>query len=527
MRLLLPAVLMAAAAMLPAAWAQTATGDDVAILYTESGRLVIEFFPADAPQHVQNFLDLSKIGFYDGTVFHRVIEGFMIQGGDPLTRDGETTIQRWGTGGPDWTVDAEFNDIEHDRGIVSMARSSDPDSAGSQFFIVHEDSNFLDGAYTVFGRLATADSFETLDAIAGMDTPQSLQAGSSTVPVDWRSATIERVEVVSRADIPEIAQGQDPERMERVPEGTINDSTYSNPDLGISFAVPEGWSPQDTSGAGPSDPNLVIVGPTGAESLPVTIYLVTEAADGATLDEFSEGKKAILQQLVDAGQLEILSEEVRTVGGTTAYARTMINYFTGDTGFVVPVVFKDTDFMNAGTIYSITYAADERTFDQYVDRYDHLLDTVSFDAPGSVPGDAPAEAPGSGAQDDGGGCLIATAAFGTELAPQVQHLRELRDHTILQTDSGSAFMSAFNGVYYSFSPAVADLEREHPAFRELVRAAITPMISSLHLLDRADSEAEVVGYGLGIILLNAALYLGTPALLALFWTRSRRAPLPR
>lgn len=117
-------------------------------------------------------------------------------------------------------------------------------------------------------------------------------------------------------------------------------------------------------------------------------------------------------------------------------------------------------------------------------------------------------------QEQGGGCLIATAAYGTELAPQVQKLRELRDNTVMNTGSGSAFMSWFNGVYYSFSPYVADLEREHPAFREAVRVSITPMIHSLSLLDLAgiDSEAEMVGYGAAIISLNAAMYAGVPAL---------------
>ena len=111
-----------------------------------------------------------------------------------------------------------------------------------------------------------------------------------------------------------------------------------------------------------------------------------------------------------------------------------------------------------------------------------------------------------------GGCLIATAAFGSEMAPQVQLLRELRDGAVMQTDSGNSFMSAFNQVYYSFSPSVADLELQYPAFKELVRIAITPMISSLSVLDHVslDSEAEVLVYGIGIILLNIGMYLGPP-----------------
>src|SRR3989338_5251244 len=116
--------------------------------------------------------------------------------------------------------------------------------------------------------------------------------------------------------------------------------------------------------------------------------------------------------------------------------------------------------------------------------------------------------------DIGGGCLIATATYGTELAPQVQMLREIRDDSVLGTGSGAAFMSAFNSFYYSFSPAVADLERQNPMFREIVKVAITPMISTLAILNYVDidSEYEMLGYGIGIIMLNAGMYLILPAL---------------
>ena len=114
-----------------------------------------------------------------------------------------------------------------------------------------------------------------------------------------------------------------------------------------------------------------------------------------------------------------------------------------------------------------------------------------------------------------GGCLIATAAFGSEMAPQVQFLRELRDNTMLQTESGSAFMSGFNQFYYSFSPAIADYERENPAFKEAVKITLTPLLASLTLLQYADidSESEMLGYGIGIILLNIGMYFVAPAVL--------------
>jgi peptidyl-prolyl cis-trans isomerase B (cyclophilin B) len=121
-----------------------------AIIETKFGNMTIKFFPDVAPGHVKNFIDLAKKGFYDGTIFHRVIPGFMIQGGDPNSKDANKS--RHGTGGPGYTIKAEFNSKPHKRGVLSMARSASPDSAGSQFFIVVKDSNFLDRQYTVFGE---------------------------------------------------------------------------------------------------------------------------------------------------------------------------------------------------------------------------------------------------------------------------------------------------------------------------------------------------------------------------------------
>jgi len=124
-----------------------------AVIETKFGEIVIEFLPEKAPGHVKNFLDLAKQGFYDGSTFHRVIPGFMIQGGDPNTRDPKAPRAQHGTGGPGHTIKAEFNDTKHVRGVVSMARSSDPHSAGSQFFICVADAGFLDRQYTAFGRV--------------------------------------------------------------------------------------------------------------------------------------------------------------------------------------------------------------------------------------------------------------------------------------------------------------------------------------------------------------------------------------
>ncbi|HET8579834.1 MAG TPA: peptidylprolyl isomerase [Nitrospiraceae bacterium] len=123
-----------------------------AIIKTKFGEMEINFFPDIAPMHVENFIKLAKSGFYNGTIFHRVIPGFMIQGGDPNTKD-PAKKDTYGQGGPGYNVKAEFNETPHKRGVVSMARAQDPDSAGSQFFIVVEDSRFLDRKYTVFGEV--------------------------------------------------------------------------------------------------------------------------------------------------------------------------------------------------------------------------------------------------------------------------------------------------------------------------------------------------------------------------------------
>src|SRR5579863_6267432 len=140
---------------------------EVAVIKTSAGEMVIEFWPDVAPKTVENFKTLAKKGFYDGTCFHRVIRGFMIQGGDPLTKDPDAE-SRWGTGGPGYQVKAEFNDRHHDRGVISMARSSDPDSAGSQFFICHGNPHFLDHQYTAFGKLIKGDG--VLEKIATTPT---------------------------------------------------------------------------------------------------------------------------------------------------------------------------------------------------------------------------------------------------------------------------------------------------------------------------------------------------------------------
>ncbi len=152
-----------------------------AIIETGFGDIELRFFPEVAPNHVKNFIELAKKGFYDGTTFHRVIPGFMIQGGDPNSRSHDRS--KHGMGGPGYTIKAEFNDLPHKRGALSMARAADPDSAGSQFFICVADSFFLDGQYTLFGEV-----------VSGMDVADKIV----NQPRDRMDNPIERVEMKVR-----------------------------------------------------------------------------------------------------------------------------------------------------------------------------------------------------------------------------------------------------------------------------------------------------------------------------------------
>ncbi|MEW6609111.1 MAG: peptidylprolyl isomerase [bacterium] len=150
--------------------------EEIGVIETKFGKMTIRFFPQDAPGHVENFKKLAKAGFYNRTTFHRVIPGFMIQGGDPNSKDDDRTND--GTGGPGYTIKAEFNNLSHKRGIVSMARSSHPDSAGSQFFICVAPATFLDGQYTVFGEV-----------INGMDVADKIV----NVPKDRNDNPLEKI----------------------------------------------------------------------------------------------------------------------------------------------------------------------------------------------------------------------------------------------------------------------------------------------------------------------------------------------
>ena len=168
---------------------------DVAVINTTDGTMVIAFWPGEAPNTVANFEKLAKQGFYDGTCFHRIMKGFMIQGGDPLTKD-PSQEANWGTGGPGYNVNAEFNDHTHQYGVISMARSNDPNSAGSQFFIVDGNASFLDHQYTAFGHLIKGG--DVLDKIANTPVGPS-STGENSKPQERVGVT--SIKIVSADSI--------------------------------------------------------------------------------------------------------------------------------------------------------------------------------------------------------------------------------------------------------------------------------------------------------------------------------------
>jgi peptidyl-prolyl cis-trans isomerase B (cyclophilin B) len=166
------------------------SANEVAVIKTSEGEMVAEFWPDVAPNTVENFKKLARSGFYDGTAFHRIVKGFMIQGGDHLTKD-PAKESRYGTGDPGYKIKAEFNDRSHERGVLSMARSSDPDSAGSQFFICLANVSRLDHQYTTFGKLIKGD-----DVLGKIGDTEVTMSGSGERSKPTKRVTVESIKIV-------------------------------------------------------------------------------------------------------------------------------------------------------------------------------------------------------------------------------------------------------------------------------------------------------------------------------------------
>jgi len=497
------------------------------LITTNEGTFMIELFPEDAPNTVNNFLKLVESGYYDGIVFHRIIPNFMIQAGDPNTIGPDSDRAIWGQGGPGYTIKEEFNTIQHDRGIVSMARSQHVHSAGSQFFIVHKDNNQLDGKYTVFGRLVPGLP-QALDSIAAIPTNRDNQ------PLDASRATIIKASIIdefSTANFP--GPDRNISLVKNIKtEGGFTDK-YINTLHDVIFDVPYRWKVVEGGG---DNLNLTIE-PTPLEhnvqqmieETGFTPQILigseprntnTESAGVSTAFFSLKGgdDPKILHNYVfqnDAGRkahLVISTQNMETPTETVQFKIAQIHFSNSDTTYSIihinitewfryeinsfDSVVKQFEIMIDGKMQNIEFGQ-HPVFRQLI------IDSREKPEPESLP---PARV---------GGCLIATATFGSEMAPQVQFLREIRDNTVLQTESGSIFMAGFNQFYYSFSPAIADYERENPVFKEVVKITLTPLLASLTLLQYADidSESDMLGYGIAVILLNIGMYFIVPAVL--------------
>lgn len=502
-----------------------------AVLITmNGGTFLIEFFPEDAPNTVHNFLKLVESGYYDGIVFHRIIPGFMIQAGDPNTKDPDADRSLWGQGGPGYQINEEFNTIQHDRGIVSMARSNHPDTAGSQFFIVLEDSNRLDGEYTAFGRLIPGipSSFYALDLI------ETLGTDANDAPLNLLEATILTATILdpyTSSGLVPADRNQSIIKKEKREGGTAE--VYYNSLHKVKFDIPYRWSVTEAVGEHlgiiiePTDlehnvkaqieksgfvPKVIITSekrdPRESASVSTAFFSVEGGDDPKILGNYvfenEDGRKVVLKTTT-----QDLHDTER---GTVQFKILQLSFINSELQYSII-------YVNVTEWFRYELNAFLQTVDNFEIMIDGRMQPINFDDSPifrQLIADAKVEPePESLPPVRIGGCLIATATYGSELAPQVQLLREIRDNTVLQTQSGTSFMTAFNQFYYSFSPAIADYERENAVFKETVKLILTPLLVSLTLLQHADidSEYDMLGYGIAIISLNIGMYFIAPAVL--------------
>jgi peptidyl-prolyl cis-trans isomerase B (cyclophilin B) len=499
-----------------------------AVLITmNGGTFFIEFFPEVAPNTVHNFLELVESGYYDGVVFHRIIPGFMIQAGDPNTKDPDSDRRLWGQGGPGHQINEEFNTFQHDRGVVSMARGNHEDSAGSQFFIVHKDSPHLDGKYTVFGRLVPGLP-NALEHIA------SLETDGNNAPLDLLEARIVTAVILdpyTSANISIPDKNQSIVKKEQRDAGITD--VYYNSRHNVKFDLPYRWGVTEATGPQfgvilePTDLEHNVQAQIDSSGFIPKVVITAEPRDPRE----DVGVSPAFFSVQGGEDPEVLGNYVyESDDGRKAHLITTTQDVHNTEKGTVQFKIIQLTFINSEFQYSIIYVHvtewfryELGAFIQTVDNFEVMIDgkmqPINFHdnpvfhqlviaakakpEPESLP---PARI---------GGCLIATATYGSELAPQVQLLREIRDNSVLQTQSGTSFMTAFNQFYYSFSPTIADYERENIVFKETVKLTLTPLLASLTLLQHADidSEYDMLGYGIGIILLNIGMYFIAPALL--------------
>jgi len=497
------------------------------IIHMNSGTFFIEFFPEEAPNTVHHFLELVESGYYDGTLFHRIIPGFMIQGGDPNTKDPDSDRRLWGQGGPKYNIHEEFNTFQHDSGIISMARSDHKDSAGSQFFIVHKDSPHLDGEYTVFGRLVPGLP-NALNHIA------SLETDDNNAPLDLLEARIITAKVLDPYNTANISipdKNQSIIKKEQRTEGIV--TIYYNSLHNVKFDLPYRWSITEATG---KQLGIIIEPDTVEHNVQAQIeksgFIPKVVITAEPRDPREDAVNPAFFSVQGGEDPKILSNYIfESDDGRKAHLITTTQDLHDTERGTIQFKIVQLAFISSESQYSIIYVNvtewfryELNAFLQTVDNFEVMIDgkiqPINFDGSPvfrQLIADAKAEPEPESLPPVriDSGCLIATATYGSELAPQVQLLREIRDNTILQTQSGTSFMTAFNQFYYSFSPAIADYERENAVFKEAVKLTLTPLLASLTLLQHAniDSEYDMLGYGISIILLNIGMYFVAPAVL--------------
>ena len=284
---------------------------------------------------------------------------------------------------------------------------------------------------------------------------------------------------------------------------------YKSMNHGIQFQYPLGWNVQEPPKTHEHSPDIVVLGPQ-VSKIPDSLTITVSNTEGKTFDQLKTEKINRLQPHVNAGDLDLKYTGTDQVSGRDIFIihaqGSLINKspdtFTPDQ--IVNIGFVEALIYDTPKYYTISISSDRLDqFDQQIENLEKAVYTFAIldDKQTSI------------AAEEDGGCLIATAAYGSEMAPQVQFLREIRDGKIMATQSGTAFMTGFNQFYYSFSPAVADYERENPVFKEAVKLTLTPLLTSLAILNYVDidTEQEMLGYGIGVILLNIGMYFVAPA----------------
>ncbi|MEK0319452.1 MAG: CFI-box-CTERM domain-containing protein, partial [Nitrosopumilus sp.] len=329
------------------------------------------------------------------------------------------------------------------------------------------------------------------------------EIGDRDRPIDIEQVKITKVTIVNRSELSNLLELPEPERIQSTITPSTGNQIFESAEFGIAFSVPEGWLLQQPEKTSENAPDVVAIGPK-VGAMNAVISLTVQQTNQRSLDDLISEKTETLNQEIVSGNLKIISQEKKTINGKQAYVTNAESTFSSN-GEKFNIKFKEVLIYDSEKFYTLSYSNSVNDFDSQLSRFEETIDSFEILSKDSSMDES---------IEEEGGCLIATATFGSELSPQVQQLRELRDNSLLSTQSGTTFMVGFNQLYYSFSPTIADLEREHPAFKEAVKLAITPMISSLSILNyvEMDSEAKVLGYGISLILLNVGMYVGIPTI---------------